>query len=148
MYEYKESHEYDDIIDLPHPVSRRHPLMPASQRAAQFAPFAALEGYGDAVLETARLTDVRIELDEDKKAELDSKLQLVRDHLEEAWAIQITYFVPDIFKDGGTYCQVTEAIKKVDDLERILILQNGSLIKIDDIMEMESDHFDVLLNEK
>ena len=92
--------EYDDIIDLPRPKSRHEP-MPMSDRAAQFSPFATLTGYGDAIDETARLTDVRIELSEEERAELDYKQQYLS--TLDAPTVSVTYFVPDERKSGGAY---------------------------------------------
>ena len=96
-------HKYDDIINLSHHVSSRHPQMPMMNRAAQFSPFAALTGYDDAVRETARLTDEKIELDEYEKEELDRKIQWLGSHLDEHIPVSITYFQPDDRKAGGTY---------------------------------------------
>ena len=95
------------MINLPHPVSKVHPQMPIAERAAQFSPFAALTGYGDAVKETARLTDAKIELDEDAKEILDEKLKQIREQIEEHPEIEITYFQPDERKKGGSYITIT-----------------------------------------
>lgn len=141
MSKYNERQEYEDIINLPHPISKKHPPMSAIQRGAQFAPFAALDGHGDAVVETARLSDVRIELDENKRAELNRKLRLVLDNLDASWKVQIMYFIPDVFKEGGTYRMVTGVVKKVDDFQRQVVMQSGDLIPIEDIIEMESEAF-------
>ena len=94
---------YDDIINLPHPTSAKHPRMPLSDRAAQFAPFAALSGHSAALVETARLTDQRMELDEDARAALDSKQQLLLERIKERPEITVTWFQPDAKKDGGRY---------------------------------------------
>ena len=95
------SGKYDDIIGLPHPTSSKHPRMPISERAAIFSPFAALSGHSAALAETARLTDQKIELDEDTKAELDRKQAILREHLTEQPEITVTWFQPDERKDGG-----------------------------------------------
>ena len=92
---------YDDIIHLQHPTSPKHPRMPLGDRAAQFAPFAALTGYDAAIKETARLTDSQIELDENAKAELDQMLRQIYDQLPDAPSVVITYFEPDRMKSGG-----------------------------------------------
>ena len=94
---------YDDIINLPHPTSQRHPRMPIHDRAAIFSPFAALSGHGAAIAETARLTEQRIELDEDTRAELDRKQAVLLEHMDEQPEITITWFQPDERKDGGAY---------------------------------------------
>ena len=86
---------YDDIINLPHPTSAKHPRMPLSDRAAQFAPFAALSGHSAALAETARLTDQRMELDEDARAALDLKQQLLLERIKERPEITATWFQPD-----------------------------------------------------
>ena len=97
--------KYDDIINLPHPVSKKHPQMPLLDRAAQFAPFAALTGYGEALTETARLTDTKIELDEGEIERINAKINYLIDNLETAPTVEITYFVPDKKKKGGKYPQ-------------------------------------------
>lgn len=129
---------YDDIIDLPHPTSTKHPRMPLADRAAQFSPFAALTGHEAAIRETARLTDRRVELDEDEKAALDRKLRLLTEHLEERPAVRITYFQADQRKDGGSYETADGSIKKLDDVERVVVMTDGRRIPIDDIYEIES----------
>lgn len=101
---------HDDIIDLPHPTSATHPRMSMIDRAAQFSPFAALTGHGAAIEETARLTDQRIELTEDKKAVLDKKLHLL---LETSGEGTFTYFLPDKRKDGGAYVTTVGTVKKL-----------------------------------
>ena len=94
---------YDDIINLPHPTSTKHPRMPMSDRAAIFSPFAALTGHAAAIQETARLTDQRIELDEDTKAELDRKQKILMDYIADQPEVTITWFCPDEKKSGGAY---------------------------------------------
>lgn len=132
---------YDDIIDLPHPTSQKHPRMPASDRAAQFSPFAALTGHEAAIRETARLTDRRVELDEDEKAALDRKLRLLTDHLAEHPQVCITYFQADQRKAGGSYETVDGSIKKFDDIARVVVMTDGRRIPIDDIFELKSQLF-------
>ena len=125
---------YDDIIHLPHPTSAKHPRMPMADRAAQFSPFAALSGHGAAIRETARLTDRKIELAEDEKAVLDEKLYLLLDTGREA---VFTYFLPDDKKNGGAYVTAAGSIKKLDPLERRVILTGGAVIPVEDILEIE-----------
>ena len=125
---------YDDIIHLPHPTSVRHPRMSMIDRAAQFSPFQALTGYGDAIQETARLTGEKVELTEEEKAVLDEKLRLLADTGNEA---AFTYFQPDGKKSGGSYVTALGAIKKLDPLEGRLVLADGTAIPIDDILEIE-----------
>ena len=124
---------YDDIIDLPHPTSARHPRMSMTDRAAQFSPFAALVGHGAAIRETARLTDRKVELTEDEKAVLDEKLCLLLDTGGEAVFV---YFLPDEKKDGGAYVTAAGRIKRLDLLERRVILTDGAVIPVEDILEI------------
>lgn len=135
------SGKYDDIINLPHPTSAKHPRMPISDRAAIFSPFAALTGHGDAIRETARLTDQRIELDEDTKAELDLKQQILADRIAEWPEVSVVWFCPDEKKDGGKYVITTGQLKRVDDIERTLRFADGTTIPLDDVLELRSDCF-------
>mgnify|MGYP005779672311 FL=1 len=112
---------YDDIIDLPHHRSKTHPHMPIADRAAQFAPFAALTGYGDAVEETARYTEEKLEPDADRLAELDERLCELLQHLDERPKVRVTYFVKDEKKTGGRYVTQSFVIRKVDTYAKILV---------------------------
>lgn len=132
---------YDDIINLPHPTSAKHPRMPLYDRAAQFSPFAALSGHGAAIVETARLTDRRIELDEDTKAMLDLKQQILADRIAERPEISVVWFRPDARKEGGQYVTTVGQLKKVDDIARILQLADGTTIPLDEVLELRSDCF-------
>lgn len=136
---FTDDHKYDDIINMPHHVSSKRQRMSMIDRAAQFSPFAALTGYDAAVKETARLTDKRIELDEYEKAALDEKLRIALENPEEE--ITITYFKPDVKKDGGAYISNTGKIKKIDDYERVVVLIDGLKIPIEDITEIEGALF-------
>ena len=127
---------YDDIINLPHPTSARHPRMPLADRAAIFSPFQALVGHGAAIEETARLTDHKIELTEDEKAVLDEKLRLL---LETGAPGTFTWFQPDEKKDGGAYVTNLGTIKKIDPLQGIVVLMDGTVIPIEDILEIEDE---------
>ena len=128
--------EYDDIINLPHHQSPTRPHMSNHDRAAQFSPFAALVGYGDAVKETARLTDERTELEEDARAALDAAFQsLQRD--PHGQQVSVTYFKRDIKKVGGAYLSATGNIKKTDTLERTIMLDDGTVIPMDDILDIQ-----------
>ena len=129
--------KYDDIINLPHHVSATRPHMPMIDRAAQFMPFRALTGYEDAVRETARLTDEKIELTEDEKAILDMRLQKLADEIGSQPKVTLTYFRPDKKKAGGAYLTVTGQLKKIDDYEGALILMGGERILIEDILEIQ-----------
>ena len=135
------SGKYDDMIDLPHPTSNKHPRMSIQDRAAIFSPFAALSGHGAAIAETARLTDQRVELDEDTKAELDQRQAVLLEHIEEQPEITVTWFQPDGRKDGGAYLTVTGRLKKIDEVERILTLLDGTSIPLEDVVGLESEWF-------
>lgn len=135
------SGNYDDIINLPHHVSATRPQMSMIDRAAQFSPFAALTGYDEAIKETGRLTDEKIEIDEDTKASLDMKQAYLMEIIDEQPEISITYFLPDTKKSGGAYVTVTGNLKRFDEYERLLILTNGKKIPMDDIADIESDLF-------
>ena len=136
---------YDDIINLPHPTSQRHPRMPVRDRAAIFSPFAALSGHGAAIAETARLTERRMELDEDTRAELDSKQAVLLEHMDEQPEITVTWFQPDEKKDGGAYLTATGRLKKLRELERLLVLADGTEIPLEDVVALESGIFQTLI---
>ena len=135
---------YDDIINLPHHVSDKRPQMSMQDRAAQFSPFAALTGYDSAIRETARLTDTKLELTEETMAVLNTKLQMVADSIAEQPELSFTYFKPDEKKAGGAYVTVSGAVKKVDDYERLVILQSGERIPIDNLLDIDGENFSVL----
>lgn len=135
---------YDDIIHLPHHVSKTRPQMPILDRAAQFAPFAALSGYDTAIRETARLTDERLELDEHTKNALSDKLQIIAERIDERPEISITYFVPDEKKDGGAYITAGGTVKKIDEYERIVLMDDGMAIPIDEIISVEGGIFEAM----
>jgi len=130
-------HRYDDIINLPHPVSKTHPQLSMEQRAAQFSPFAALTGHDEAAKETARLTDKRIELSEEEKSVLDGKLQMLQEHIDKCPEVTITYFLPDTKKDGGSYVTVTDAAKKIDSYRYMLVMIDGTEIPIKEIRSIK-----------
>lgn len=129
--------KYDDIINLPHPESKKHPRMSLHDRAAQFSPFAALTGHSAAIDETARLTDRKLELNEEKKAELDRIWQYLMEKVQNHPMLKVTYFIPDEKKAGGIYNTVRGRLKKMDPYKGILTLADGSMIGYSDIYEME-----------
>lgn len=129
--------KYDDIIDLPHHVSATHHHMSMLERAAQFQPFRALIGYEDAVQETARLTEDRIELTEEQKALLNTQLQKLADKPGNPLWVTVTYFQPDKKKAGGEYITTTGQLKRIDHLEGVLLLQGGERIVIEDILDIQ-----------
>ncbi len=127
---------YDDIKHLTRPqYDDLHP-MSMHDRAAQFSPFAALVGYGDAVAETARLTDSRLELTEDEMSELNANLNRLLDSLDEQPQISVTYFVPDKYKTGGRYIVKTGTVRRIDEYARVLIFTDKSEIPIDDTVQI------------
>lgn len=132
---------YDDIINLPHHVSATRPQMHMSDRAAQFSPFAALTGYDAAIKETGRLTDEKIELDEENLKDLNMRFQMLIDHLKDEPEVTFTYFKPDERKAGGAYIEVTGTVKKVDDFERQIVMRNGMKMPMDDILNIEGEIF-------
>ena len=136
--------KYDSIINLPHHVSPTRPQMSMQDRAAQFSPFAALTGYDAAIKETGRLTDERIELDVEALSALDMKYQLLMEALDEAPEVTITYFQPDERKAGGKYLTATGAVKKVDDFERRITMQDGTKIPMDDVLSIDGELFSSL----
>ena len=136
--------KYDEIMGLPHHVSKTRPQMPMSDRAAQFAPFAALTGYDAAIKETGRLTDERIELDEGALTALNMRYQLLMDAFDDAPEVTITYFQADERKAGGKYITATGAVKKVDDFERRITMQDGSKIPMDEVLSIDGELFSSL----
>lgn len=132
---------YDEIMSLPHHVSKTRPQMSMSDRAAQFSPFAALTGYDAAIKETGRLTDEKIELGEEALNILNMKFQILVDSLDDEPEVTFTYFKPDERKAGGAYIEVTGTVKKVDDFERLIVMQNGTKMPMDDILNIEGEIF-------
>ena len=125
--------DYSDIIDHPPYQSKKRPHMSMTDRAAQFSPFAALSGYGEAVEETERLTSERVILDEDAKKDINAKLQIIeRDNPE----VTITYFVTDPVKDGGMYFPVTGYVRKIDVNRQKLIMEDETVISFEDIFDI------------
>lgn len=129
--------KYGDIIHLPHHVSSVHPHMPVSDRAAQFAPFAALTGYGEVIKETARQTDERPDLSEDEKQELNYKIQLACALPGEKPEIVLTYFVQDEKKSGGAYHTARGKIRRIDPDAGQIILEDGMRIRLDCVVDIE-----------
>lgn len=135
------SEKYKDIIDLPHHQSKKRQQMSMIDRAAQFSPFAALTGHNDAIIETARLTDRQIELDEGTKSIINEKIQMISDHLSEKPTVTITHFEPDIKKDGGAYLNTTGTVKRIDEFKRELLLTDGTIISIEKIFDIQGELF-------
>ena len=127
---------YDDIIHLPRHASSKRRQMSQHDRAAQFAPFAALTGYDGAVEETARLTQQRVELDENEKQLLNARLQTIEAHLGEDFQVNITYFIPDSRKNGGSYHTETGFVRKILLTEQQLQMSSGIKIPIHEILSI------------
>lgn len=132
---------YDDIINLPHHKSLVHKPMSMESRAAQFAPFAALSGYGDAVKETARFTDKEIIIDDGLKEMLNDKLQYLLGRIKSKPYATFTYFIKDKNKDGGKYKTISNKIKKIDLYNQYVVLIDNTKIPINDIINISSDIF-------
>lgn len=131
-------HKYDDIISLPHHVSKVHPRMSIQNRAAQFVPFAALTGYEEGLRESIRLTDKKIELDDETKDELNRKLQQIKLNIKNFPNITFTYFIKDSVKDGGAYITTYGVVKKIDEDNKLIILDTKEEIPIQDILKIEA----------
>lgn len=131
--------KYDDIINMKHFVSKRYPQMSMRDRAAQFSPFAALTGYDAAIKETARLTDKKINLDEDVLQKLDEILFVIRKKLDSGQKCRtvISYFEKDLKKDGGRYLDISGEVKRIDGYRNVIVLMDGNIIPIEDIMNIE-----------
>lgn len=132
---------YDDIINLPHYVSKKHPQMSIEARSAQFAPFSALTGYDEAIKETARLTDKRIDIDDGLKSVLNNKLQYILDNIKINPEIEFTYFVYDNKKPGGKYVEKTGIVKKIDMVEQYVMLNDKTKIPILEIINISGELF-------
>ena len=132
----KYTKKYDDIIELPHPVSKKHPQMSIHDRAAQFSAFAALTGHKAAIQETERLVDKKIELDENEIQLLNEKLAMVYESLDQHPEVEVTYFVKDSRKDGGKYVTVEGGVKKIDVYHQLLIFEDGTEVLVDNISEI------------
>lgn len=131
--------KYDEIIHLPRPVSQRHARMTIQDRAAQFAPFAALTGYDDVIEESGRLTDRRIDLDEEEIARLNEALNRIQERIMERPQVRLTCFQADSRKAGGAYRTVTARVKRLNEHEKSLILEDGSMIPLEQIFDIELD---------
>lgn len=133
---------YDDIIDLPRHISKVHSQMSISDRAAQFAPFSALTGYKDAIIEVDRYTQEFIELDDSEKEVIGQKLYILNEHKKENIQMEITYFEPDKKKKGGIYKKVQSVFKCYDELKDMIVLENNVKILVKYIIELKSDIFE------
>lgn len=139
--------DYDDIINLPHCISKKHPQMSIEARSAQFAPFSALTGYDEAIKETARLTDKRIEIDDGLKVVLNNKLQYILENLKLKPEIILTYFVYDDKKIGGKYVEKIGIVKKIDMVEQYVMLIDKTKIPVLEIINITGEIFNSMEDE-
>jgi predicted component of type VI protein secretion system len=137
----KNKQQYDDIINLQHHVSSNREHMSIFHRAAQFSPFAALTGYDEAIKETARLTDHKIEMDEAQKNILDEKLKIIQQQLSRQQQIELVFFRSDEKKVGGAYISITGIVKKIEGYERAVIMQDGTRVPIEEIVDIKGEIF-------
>jgi hypothetical protein len=133
--------KYDDIINLPHHVSENHKRMDKINRAAQFAPFAALTGYAEAINEAGRVVDKKIILSNEEKEKISNILSYLNLHIKEDIIVTIVYFIKDNLKEGGSYNSITSSLKKIDEFNKIIELKNKIKIKINDIYKINVDIF-------
>ncbi len=132
---------YDRIINMDRPFDPDHKPMSLHNRAAQFAPFDALTGFGGRIYESSRLTEERIELGDEQKLALNERMQIIQEHIKERPEIRITYFIPDETKDGGAYRTVTGVVHKIDEYEERVLLEDETRIAFDDIFRIEGELF-------
>ncbi len=128
--------KYDDIINMPHHISKKHPRMSLENRSAQFAPFAALTGYEDEVEETARITDKKIEITDEIKSTINMRLQIIQEKINTKPKVTIKYFIPDNKKEGGSYKTVTSNVLKIDQYNKLVVLKDNTKIFISDIINI------------
>jgi len=133
---------YEDILYHPHHRSKKRIPMDVANRAAQFAPFAAVVGHREAVNETARYTDEKKELSEYEKEVISGRLLYIKEHPEENLQVEVTYFVPDEKKSGGFYHKHTGVIARIREFDRCIIFKDEKEIFIDDVLSIDSEKFD------
>ena len=136
-----EKFPYEDIVNLPPHISKNHPQPSMMDRAARFAPFAAITGYEEMVLEEARVTEERVDLDEGALSLLNEKLNMIQEFLDEEPEVTITYFEPDKKKTGGAYITITGIVKRIDEYEHLVIMKDGARIFIESIYDLQSELF-------
>lgn len=128
--------KYDDMIHLPHHVSKARSQMPIKDRAAQFSPFAAVVGHQAAIKETERLTEEKADLDEMEKTLIDQELQIIEAQLPNPVSVSITYFKPDLLKSGGCYVRIEGQVKKIDLYHKVLVLIDGTTLSIEALRQV------------
>lgn len=136
---YRDTHRYDDMINLPHHQSESRNHMSLHDRAAQFSPFAALSGYEDAIEETGRITEERIILDETAEVKINEQLAYIASHLGERITVSVTYFKPDHRKSGGSYLTDIGVVRKIDEVNHLLVMESGMKISMEQIIEIDSN---------
>lgn len=129
--------KYDDIINLPHYEPKYHPRMSKYKRSAQFAPFAALVGYDEQVQECSRLTDERLEIDDELKEKINYKLNKINELIKNNPVVEITYFIPDVKKDGGKYITEKGNVKRIDYINRFIKFTDNKKIILDDVIDIQ-----------
>ena len=132
----KSTGKYDDIINMPRHISKKHPQMSLEARSAQFAPFAALTGYDEQIEETSRITCQKKELNEELKEILNEKLQIIQEKIDTKPEITVTYFIDDLKKNGGEYVTITGKVRKIDKNKQLIVLEDKKTILISDIVEI------------
>lgn len=137
-------HRYDDIIGLPHFVSKDRKHMSNYDRAAQFAPFDALTGYDEAIEETGRMTEEEFVPGEDETRVLNRKFQILNAHLKSEPLVRISYFVKDLYKEGGSYVKEEVTVKRIDLQHRVLYTKDKRRFDLDYIVSIDGDLFDSL----
>ena len=135
---------YEDIVNLPRPISKKHPEPTMLERAARFAPFAAITDYEEMVLEEARITEERITLDENALNLLNEKLYILQKFPDQMPTLKVTYFEPDKKKSGGAYVTYKGTVKRVESYQKLLVMNDGKKIPFEDICTLESELFDTL----
>ena len=143
----KDQHRYDDIIDLPYIKSKNRRTMSNYDRAAQFAPFDALDGHDEAMSETARTTDNEVILGESELQKLNDKFMILSQHLRDAGEVEITYFEPDLYKDGGSYRKKKILIKRIDLSNRIIVSSDNEKFPLDYISDIRNELISRYLDE-
>lgn len=136
--------KYDTIINLPYNGVKNHTKMTLEERSAQFAPFAALTGYDGQIKEKARITNERIEIDEDIKALLDTKIQIIKENISNDSKVEITYFVPDNKKNGGEYVSIIDIVREIDNFNRFIVMENNIKIPINEIIDINGEMFNII----
>lgn len=139
------SGKYDDIIDLPHHQSTTHPHMSDRDRAAQFAPFQSLNGYGAVITEAARDTREKIAIGEDAAALIGERLQIIDDNISAHPEVEVTYFLPDARKSGGEYVTEKLTVREIDGIGGRLVADDGKAVAFDDIISIDGEIFERII---